>query len=77
MTNELVKQASIYYYTGEDNKEYWELLKDIKNECKFISSKWSGDYIVSEYESDDNHVYRIWENMELGIQSEIEIFKKK
>ena len=75
MENKITKIMTIWYYAGEKNEEYWELLDDIKHEAKFKSSRWDGDYYVSEYETEDK-IYVQWENMELGIQSKIEIYKK-
>lgn len=60
---------------GLDNTKFYELLDYIKKNAKPLGSRWSGDYLVSEFR-EGNTVYAVWENMDLGIMSEIEIYKE-
>lgn len=70
------KVETLYYKIGGDNKEYWALLDDLRANAEPLEAKWSGDYIKATYEK-DGFIYIVWENMELGIQSEIEKYAKE
>lgn len=70
------KINSLYYKTGEENKEYWKLLSELKEKGELIEGNWNGDYFVTVYEM-NNFTYYVWENMEYGIQSEIEKYSKE
>lgn len=69
-----MSKESIHWHVGGDNDACWKLLEQIKATAKPIKSIWSGDYLKSFYRK-DNIVYVVWENMDLGIMSEIEIYK--
>lgn len=60
----------LYYHTGEENKEFWDLLEELRTKGESISGKWSGDYFVTRYKMNGT-IFEYWENMDLGIPSEI------
>lgn len=63
-----------HYYISHMGKETKEknlaLYMEIKNNGKYINGGWNGDYIVSVYEY-NNKIWELWDNMELGIISEV------
>lgn len=61
------------FYTS-DRQKYWDELESIKKNCRCAESSWQGDYYVSIY-VDGKDAYKVWENMDLGVQSEIEYCK--
>lgn len=61
--------AKLYYYPGHPegyNKEFLDLLGEIRGNGKCLKSEWQGDMYVSEYELDGNR-YIYEEDMEYGI----------
>ena len=68
------KIKSIYYQAGKENKEYWKLLDELKEKGDIIEGNWNGDYFVTVYEM-GKYRYYVWENIEYGIQSEIEKYE--
>lgn len=70
------KMETLHYEIGKRNKEYWALWKQLKVYGERQESKWNGDYWTETYKMDGKE-YTIWENMELGIQSKIEIKEGK
>lgn len=67
---------TLHYEIGKENKEYWALWEQLKANGERQESKWNGDYWTETYKMDGKE-YTIWENMELGIQSKIEIKEGK
>ena len=67
---------TLHYEIGKRNKEYWTLWKQLKVYGERQESNWNGDYWTETYKMDGKE-YTIWENMELGIQSKIEINEEK
>lgn len=67
----------LYFYPGQENKEFWDLLDKLRNEGKSIDGKWAGDFFVSTYElNGQKYIYE--EDMELGIPySIIEVSRYK
>jgi hypothetical protein len=63
---------TLHYEIGQENKEYWNLWEQIKAKGEHQKGEWNGDYWTETYKMDGKQ-YTIWENMELGIQSKIEI----
>ena len=63
------------YFISNMNKEEKEmnliLWTEIENNGKLLTGGWEGDYLVSTYIY-NNKIYKLWDNMELGIKSEIE-----
>ena len=61
-----------YYisYAKEEKEKNIELWNEISNSGLFINNEWKGDYLVSSYKY-NNKIYELWDNMELGIMSEI------
>lgn len=62
---------TLYYHTGEENKEFWDLLNTLKEKGTHHDAEWNGDYLVSSFNYNGYH-YLYWENMEYGIPSSIE-----
>lgn len=63
----------MYYRSGKNNDAFNAQLAKLEKEYNMIESKWNGDYLVTYYSNETENV-EYWENMELGIPSEI-IFK--
>lgn len=65
--------------TTKRNHSFYEELKRIKEKGKALKSEWNGDYYVTTYEVpfDNTRIDTIeyWDNMELGIPSQINIIK--
>lgn len=61
------------FYTS-DRQLYWDELQNIKYNCRWVSGEWNGDYYVTTY-ADGKNAYKVWVNMDLGVQSEIEYCK--
>lgn len=62
-----------YYISNQDSetkKRNTKLYLEIRDNGKCIKSEWSGDYLVATYEY-NNKIYELWDNMELGIISEV------
>ena len=62
---------TLYYHIGKENEEYWALLDELRKNGESVSGEWSGDYYKTTYRY-NGFVYVVWENMDLGIQSEID-----
>jgi len=63
----------IYYISHMDNEtkeKNNKLYDEIKNNGRFIESKWGGDYLIATYYYQDK-IYELWDNMELEIRSQI------
>lgn len=60
----------LYYYSGQENKEFWDLLEQLRTKAKCISSEWKGDFYVSTYElNGQKYIYE--EDFDLGIPHSI------
>lgn len=58
-------------HTDKNTKEkHLKLYMEIKDNGKYINGGWNGDYLVAIYEY-NNKTYELWDNMELGIISEV------
>ena len=56
----------LYYHTGQENKEFWDLLDQLRNKGKCTNAEWKGDFYVSTYVLDgQKYIYE--EDMDLGI----------
>ena len=72
MRKERTVKMTHYYisYAKEEKEKNIELWNEISNSGLFINNEWKGDYLVSSYKY-NNKIYELWDNMELGIMSEI------
>lgn len=71
-----MKRLFISQTNKEEKERNSNLWIEIENNGKLINSGWNGDYLVSTYIY-NNKIYKLWNNMELGIMSEIEEYERK
>ena len=64
------KHYHISHQDSENKEKNTKLYLEIRDNGKCIKSEWSGDYLVTTYEY-NNKIYELWDNMELGIMSEV------
>lgn len=68
-----------YYISHMDEKtkqRNTELYLEVRDYGEHIKSEWNGDYWVATYEF-NNKIYELWDNMELGIMSEVIEYEKE
>lgn len=64
------KHYHISHQDSETKEKNTKLYLEIRDNGKCIKSEWFGDYLVTTYEY-NNKIYELWDNMELGIMSEV------
>jgi hypothetical protein len=69
-----MKRYLISHTNEEKKKRNSDLWIEIKNNGKPLGGQWYGDYLVSTYIY-NNKIYKLFENAELGIMSEIEEYE--
>ena len=70
------KHYHITYQDDVTKKKNTELYVTVRDNGKHISTEWSGDYFVMTYEY-NNKIYELWENMEIGVMSQVVEYKKE
>lgn len=65
-----MKHYYISHQDDETKRENIKLYTTIRDKGKFLYSDWRGDYLVATYVY-EKKTYELWDNMELGIMSEV------
>lgn len=66
----------ISHTTEETKRKNIALYTEVRENGKFMSSEWQGDYLVATYEYNDK-IYELWDNMEYGIMSAVYEYEKE
>ena len=65
-----MKHYHISHMPKDIKEKNVKLYMEIKENGKYINGGWNGDYLVAVYEY-KGKIYELWDNMELGIISEV------
>ena len=59
------------YYISHNKEDYLKLWEKVETKGQRVDVGWNGDYLVGTFEY-KGKIYELWNNMELGIASEID-----